>query len=61
MRKTVFFYILLVLPLVYAGAAGGDQIPGPGAEPEVMTIEWAARDDAGNPTTEDNWVCSRML
>jgi len=49
---------LLLFPLVQLGAGAGREAAQ--AEGGVIEIEWAARDDAGNPVTEDNYVGQRV-
>ena len=50
--------VLLVVPLVQLSAAAGGEVAA--AEGEVITIEWAGRDDAGDPVHEDNYVGQRL-
>ena len=50
--------VLLVVPLVQLSAAAGGEVAA--AEGEVITIEWAGRDDAGEPVHEDNYVGQRL-
>ena len=50
--------VLLAVPLVQLSAAPEGETAA--AEAEVITIEWAGRDDAGDPVHEDNYVGQRL-
>jgi putative aldouronate transport system substrate-binding protein len=51
-------FVLLAVPLVQLSAAPAGEAAA--AEEEVITIEWAGRDDAGEPVHEDNYVGQRL-
>ena len=59
MKRKMFLLVLLVLPLLYISAGGGDQGQ-VAAQKEIIEIDWVGLNDKIEGTPEDSWVGKQL-